>query len=465
MSSRELECSLKNLKMSVGESHETQPDESSLTSGVLKEKHDGPNFIDDADKAYIILLNVFQYLSTKDLLSAAQVCKVWNLVGSDNRFKKKINLNNCLVNDSNLIVQILKKYGTEKLDLRGVSFFKVQRGTARHELNFRILHYLCFRDYWFRFCKLLTQVTTLTEVIMEECPPEAVTLLAEGLPQLKSLSAYSISEGNARIQKYIGDFLNVNFLKNMKDLLTLRLESIGSKTLIFCRSNADNIELNLMTLTITRAINLSCIEHILPSTLVSLTLGDCHSLSSCFCKVVLPNLVNLKRLRLETCHNPNITIMLVEQVSELPSLSELELVDFEFSIEFPNVLAKCTNIKSLLIMPRIGTFRPLLIGNKVILTGVSKLKYSLQVFVWAGTDPVISTENQSKLEIGPNQPNVMVFGHGDKIAYYIQNGATKVKMFTSFDKIQSKLWPDLKFKIVLADSSSKWKLSLQNIRI
>ncbi|XP_024216243.1 uncharacterized protein [Halyomorpha halys] len=470
MSSRELECSLKNLKMSVGESHETQPDESSLTSGVLKDEL-GPNFIDDADKAYIILINVFRYLSRKELRSAAQVCKVWNLVGSDSIFWKKICLNNCIVHDISMMVQTLKKNGTELLDLRGVSFNKTERGAdskknGNERLGYQeIINILVLPNKWSSIYQTLNEVTTLTDITIEECPPSAVFLLTKGLPQLKSLSAYKITTEKDFLNILDDDFLDLTPLKNMKDLLTLKLENYVSRTVTFNESSSDTtdkIGLNLKVLAMTRVINLSCIEHILPSTLVSLTLGECHSLSTNFFENVLPELVNLTRLRLEMCRNENLTTILLETISKLPNLSELELINFEISKEFQIVLAKCTNLKSLLIIPiykRIPQhLHPLI--NKRILSGVSVLKNSLQVLVWVVTDEMASINN-----IRRNQSNVRLIGHGDFVPFVVKRSAGCGIDFCSFDKLQAILLPYLKFKIIKSRFSYTWKLSLHNIRM
>ncbi|CAH1401158.1 unnamed protein product [Nezara viridula] len=474
MSSHGLVSSFEKLEMFVGEdsneNHGTQSDASSSTRDTLKaltyNADHGPYFIDDADKAYIILLNVFRYLSIKDLQAAMQVCKVWNLVGSDKIFWKRISLNNCIVHDTDMMVRTLKKCGTERLDLRGMSSFKMVRLLPSDDnwssLLKGLINTIEMPDKWLSLCEALTKVTTLTEVTIEECSAHAVNLLAKGAPQLKSLVAYRIIKG---LDMGMG-YMDITFLKDMRCLKKLRLENAVSRELSFDKTS-DKIELNLTSLAITRAVNLSCIEHILPPTLVSLELGECHSLSFNFPKDVLPKLVNLTRLRLELCNNTYLVIMLVEAISKLPNLAELELINFEISTGFGKVIAKCINLKSLLIIPLYGKIpkhlHPLM--NSLIVSGVSKLKNSLQVFVWVVTDSMLSVENARSLRIGQNPVKVRVIGRGDVIPLISNNGAGFRIDFISLDNVQALLLQDLKFKVFKTPFSSTWKLSLHNIRM
>lgn len=101
-------------------------------------------------------------------------------------------------------------------------------------------------------------------------------------------------------------------------------------------------------LTTTR--NLDGIEE-LPSGLTSLELGECISMSRDFPQKVLSYLLQLTRLRLEKGQGDCPTIALLETVADLPRLSQLELINFDIKPGFDKAIAKCSNLKTLLIIP------------------------------------------------------------------------------------------------------------------
>lgn len=472
MSSNEVVGSFEKLDINdegSNESNVTQFTSPSSTQNTIKTSlcndEDGFNFIDDGDKAYVVLLNVFGYLSTYDLVAATRVCKVWNRVGTDNIFWKKVCLKNCIIQDNHMMVQTLKNYGTEILDLRGMRFEKTERvlpGTNWSDICKMVHGVLNKPTKWLSLCEALTEVTSLTDVTIKKCTPNALRSLVDGAQQLKSLSVYSLD-------KELRDYgIDISFLKNMRNLKTFKLENSNLENLFF--DTSDEIELKLSTLTITKAINLSEIEHIFPSTLVTLELGVCQSLSSNFWEVVLPKLVNLARLRLEKCQNTYITTMLIEEISKLPNLSELELVNFEIpSSGFGNLISKCTNLKSLLLIPMYKVIplhlHPLI--NTSIGFGVRKMQ-NLQVFVWVVTNEMISVENARTLRMKNKPLRVRREPFGDYISFLFPDDDGYEIRFLSLDTYYSSIslaLPNLKFKIFKTNFSSTWKLSLHNIKM
>jgi hypothetical protein len=97
---------------------------------------------------------------------------------------------------------------------------------------------------------------------------------------------------------------------------------------------------------------LAGIEEILTPNLETLELGECSTLSKSVATVALPTLVNLRRLRLEKgMDNTCPTQSLLNTIASLPNLTQLELINFDVKPGFDKALAKCSNLKTLLIIP------------------------------------------------------------------------------------------------------------------
>lgn len=91
-------------------------------------------------------------------------------------------------------------------------------------------------------------------------------------------------------------------------------------------------------------------EHL--TNLESIELGECVHLPESVAVDGLSKLSKLQRLRLEkgqetTCP----TVALLNTVSNLPCLVQLELINFDIKPGFDTALANCTNLRTLLIIP------------------------------------------------------------------------------------------------------------------
>lgn len=86
--------------------------------------------------------------------------------------------------------------------------------------------------------------------------------------------------------------------------------------------------------------------------LETLELGECTMLPEKLITESLPGMTRLRRLRLEKGQGTDCpTILLLETLSRCPSLTQLELINFDVKPGFDNALALCSNIKTLLIIP------------------------------------------------------------------------------------------------------------------
>lgn len=117
--------------------------------------------------------------------------------------------------------------------------------------------------------------------------------------------------------------------------------------------------------------------------LETLELGECSDFPDKFGTVVLQKLQKLERLRLEKGQGSCCTFDILEGVSKLENLSQLELVNFDVKNGFDKYLANCKNIKRLLIIPTYISQSAT--SNNMVLGGVTELSNNLTHFVWGVT--------------------------------------------------------------------------------
>lgn len=121
--------------------------------------------------------------------------------------------------------------------------------------------------------------------------------------------------------------------------------------------------------------------------LETLELGECSDFPEKFGTAVLMNLHNLERLRLEKGQGSCCTFDILEGISKLENLIQLELVNFDVKNGFDKYLANCKNIKRLLIIPTYVSQSAT--SNNMILGGVTELSNSLTHFVWGVTQELL----------------------------------------------------------------------------
>lgn len=117
--------------------------------------------------------------------------------------------------------------------------------------------------------------------------------------------------------------------------------------------------------------------------LETLELGECSDFPEKFGTEVLVKLNKLERLRFEKGQGLCCTFDILEGVSRMETLTQLELVNFDVKNGFDKCLASCTNIKRLLIIPTYISQSAT--SNNMVLAGVIELSNNLTHFVWGVT--------------------------------------------------------------------------------
>lgn len=117
--------------------------------------------------------------------------------------------------------------------------------------------------------------------------------------------------------------------------------------------------------------------------LETLELGECSDFPDKFGTTVLIKLQKLERLRLEKGQGSCCTFDILDGVSKLQNLSQMELVNFDVKNGFDKCLANCKNIKRLLIIPTYISQSAT--SNNMVLGGVTELSNNLTHFVWGVT--------------------------------------------------------------------------------
>lgn len=121
--------------------------------------------------------------------------------------------------------------------------------------------------------------------------------------------------------------------------------------------------------------------------LQALELGECSDFPEKFGTTVFIKLQKLERLRLEKGQGSCCTFDMLEGISNLENLSQLELVNFDVKSGFDKYLANCKNIKRLLIIPTYVSQSAT--SNNMILAGVTELSNNLTHFVWGVTQELL----------------------------------------------------------------------------
>jgi hypothetical protein len=118
-----------------------------------------------------------------------------------------------------------------------------------------------------------------------------------------------------------------------------------------------------------------------------LELGECSDFPDKFGTSILTKLQNLERLRLEKGQGSCCTFDILEGISQLENLTQLELVNFDVKNGFDKCLANCKKIKRLLIIPTYVSQSAT--SNNMILGGVTELSNNLTHFVWGVTQELL----------------------------------------------------------------------------
>ncbi|XP_014287146.1 uncharacterized protein [Halyomorpha halys] len=419
-------------------------------------KEDGPNFMQNLNAGFIGLLHTFQYLKVYELLRAACVSRMWNFVASHTSLWETVRMKNSKVRDWNGFGRTLLKHGTRTLDLRKM----IVPDTIEEQVHM-----------WEELSQAVKNVKSLTKVDMGRCSPAALSLMAEAVPQLKSLVSLAISwkeRNSSGSQRRRANELDLAPFTKLTNLTELKLKAAQNGIELKNFECLKELK-NLTSLALTTVKNLDGIEEYLPTGLVSLELGECSTLSTEMATQTLPKLTNLVRLRLEKGQNDCPTIALLNAIAGLPNLVQLELINFDVKPGFDKALSKCTNIQTLLIIPTYVTQSAT--TNHVVMGGVAKLSHSLNYFIWGLTLELLKVTDlfigQVENQKG-NKPLVPKKGSGDSIPILKpatdgepkeggQPSQVDILALPNLQRVLTTLLPQTKIKILKVPFSATWR--------
>ena len=315
------------------------------------------HFMDSVCAGYHALLRIFQYLKVQELLRAARVCKMWRDLAAHPSLWKTVRMKNSQVTDWDGLADTLQRRGTQHLDLRKM----LVAGESD--------------NIWKKFLMVIPRVTSLVKLELCRCPVMVVEEVIKSCPQLEVLSAMSIK----------CDSLNLESVGNLKRCQELRLKAICGMSLQEDLTPLQELtQLTQLSLTSVKELGKKRIDIIQALVnLETLELGECSDFPDKFGTIVLIKLQKLERLRLEKGQGSCCTFDILEGVSKLQNLSQMELVNFDVKNGFDKCLANCKNIKRLLIIPTYISQSAT--SNNMVLGGVTELSNNLTHFVWGVT--------------------------------------------------------------------------------
>uniref|UniRef100_A0A1B6DU40 F-box domain-containing protein n=2 Tax=Clastoptera arizonana TaxID=38151 RepID=A0A1B6DU40_9HEMI len=321
------------------------------------------NHLQDTSILYNALLTAFQYLTVKELLRAAVVSRLFRDLALHSSLWQTVRLKNCRVRDWAGAAQTLSRAATRHLDLKK-SIIPDKSDSAQKA------------DIWGDFINCISKVKTLVKLDLCKCTSQIVQQVAVACPQLESLIAIAIRSSE----------LNLSSLGGCRNMTELKLKSVNPGfELTNITALKDLTNLKHLALTSIKNLN-SDIVVVLNNmeAMETLELGECMKLPESFISESLSKMTKLRRLRLEKGQGSECpTLNLLEKIGQCPSITQLELINFDVKNGFEVALANCSNIKTFLIIPTYITQSAT--TNHLIVEGVSKLSKTLTYFVWGLT--------------------------------------------------------------------------------
>ncbi|XP_011881768.1 PREDICTED: uncharacterized protein LOC105569705 isoform X2 [Vollenhovia emeryi] len=314
-------------------------------------------FMNSVCAGYHALLRIFQYLKVQELLRAARVCKMWRDLAAHPSLWKTVRMKNSQVTDWDGLADTLQRRGTQHLDLRKM----LVAGESD--------------NIWRKFLTVIPRVTSLVKLELCRCPVVVVEEVIKSCPQLEVFSAMSIK----------CDSLTLESIGNLSRCQELRLKAITGMSLQQDLTPLQELKhLTQLSLTSVKELGKKKIDVLQALTnLETLELGECSDFPEKFGTTVLIKLNKLERLRLEKGQGSCCTFDILEGVSKLENLSQMELVNFDVKNGFDKCLANCKNIKRLLIIPTYISQSAT--SNNMVLGGVTELSDNLTHFIWGVT--------------------------------------------------------------------------------
>lgn len=281
---------------------------------------------------------------------------MWNQAANNSKLWRTVRMKNSQVNDWSGLANTLKRNGTKHLDLRKMLIPGNSEQTWQH------------------FSENIGRVVELESIDLCRIPSKVIENLLKTNTELRIVNAVAIKDEHLSLQS-LNQLTRLTELR-LKSLNTLNIDSlVPLKNLIYLKHLSLTSIKELGTKGFEVLGNLERLE--------TLELGECSELSGRFATNVLLKLNRLERLRLEKGQDQCCTFDVLDTLSKLPTLTQLELVNFDIKPEFDVHLKQCKNLKRLLIIPTYISQSAT--TNHMILNGVLKLANNLEQLTWVVT--------------------------------------------------------------------------------
>ncbi|XP_065347503.1 uncharacterized protein LOC135944454 isoform X1 [Cloeon dipterum] len=337
----------------------------------------GPDFVNNLNTGTKMMLQVFSYLTVKELLRASRVCSSWRLISENRSLWRIVRLKNSSVTSWNDCTEWLNHHRTELVDLR--KMVMPERNPVA---------------VWSEVAAALSQVRSLKAVELGRCAPAAVALTAGSCSKLTALSASSLTSSD--------DTLDMNCLRGMTQLEKLRLRGAYSLNVRNLSSLQKLPNLTCLSVTSVKGLpgmDVAMVLNDLPG-LEVLELGECFEMvhHAEILTEVLAKLQFLRRLRLEylSTQRPHTDaetlVTFFESLTALPRLEHLELVHIEAPPGCDLQISKLSALRSLLLVP--SFVHQGAVTSQVLLRGVLQLKNLTKLTIGL-TTPISETGHKA----------------------------------------------------------------------
>jgi hypothetical protein len=282
----------------------------------------GNNFSSAVSGGYHGIMEVFKYLSVKERVQAACVCKLWRDIAFHQVLWKTVSLKNTRVFNWKGFAKFFNQTKSGHLDVRKMLFVKDREAT------------------WTEIISIAPEFLMLKKLELPKLSGAVLTDIVSACPRLESVHAPLTTPP-----------LNINVFSRMTQLKELRLKSSAGSMLRVNQGLNDlsNLAPRLTQLSLLTMEGLQQRDFDVFGTLVHLQLleiGECHNAPPNIFKT-LSDLSKLQRLRMEK----GIVGENVSKLANAPRLKDLELIDFQIEKGFRAGLSVIKNIQKFLIIP------------------------------------------------------------------------------------------------------------------
>lgn len=225
-------------------------------------------------------------------------------------------------------------------------------------------------------------IKSLKYVVFEDFLSTIANIIISNNPQLKKISISNIQKNSIDFDNFekltkceiieINNVANVNFgrdcifFRSVSTITVLKITGVKKLNEDFC-------------LLIAHLINLKILE-----------IGSCTTIPTNFGKDTLQSLIKLEKLRMEDCNSLGIVNSVLESISKMPLLSNIELINAKIEKGFDRLLIQCKNIRTLFIIPEYISSPAT--TNDLILKGIKEIDYSLEKLIWGFIKELLSAQ-------------------------------------------------------------------------